>query len=76
MFLFIYSKYDPAIAPVVSHPEPGGLSTRDILQIISNIEVDVVGADIVEYSPKKDLNNITAITAAKLLKELMGKMIN
>ena len=55
MFLFIYSKYDPAIAPRVSHPEPGGLSTRDILQIISNIEIDVVGANIVEYNPKKDL---------------------
>jgi len=46
------------------------------LQIISNIEVDVEGGDIVEYNPKKDLNNITAITAAKLLKESMGKMIN
>ena len=67
---------DPAFAPGVSHPEPGGLSTRDILQIISNIDVDVVGGDIVEYNPKKDLNNITAITAAKLLKELMGKMLN
>jgi len=67
---------DPAFAPGVSHPEPGGLSTRDILQIISNVEADVVGADIVEYNPEKDLNNITAITAAKLLKELMGKMLN
>ena len=76
MFLFIYYKYDPAIALRVYHPEPVGLSTRDILQIISNIEVDVVGADIVEYNPKKDLNNITAITAAKLLKESMRKMIN
>ena len=76
MFLLIHSKYDPAIATGVSHPEPGGLSTRDILQIISNIEVDVEGGDIVEYNPKKDLNNITAITAAKLLKESMGKLIN
>lgn len=66
---------DPAFAPGVSHPEPGGLSTRDIIKVISKIEGDVVGADIVEYNPKKDLNNITAITAAKLLKELMGKIL-
>ena len=66
---------DPAFAPGVSHPEPGGLSTRDIIKIISKIDGDVVGADIVEYNPKNDLNNITAITAAKLLKELMGKIL-
>jgi len=66
---------DPAYAPGVSHPEPGGLSTRDIINFISNIEGEIIGADIVEYNPYKDINEITAITAAKLLKELMGKII-
>ena len=66
---------DPAYAPGVSHPEPGGLSTRDLIKVISNIDGQVIGADIVEYNPKRDVNNITAITAAKLLKELMGKML-
>ncbi len=66
---------DPAFAPGVSHPEPGGLSTRDILNIIYKIKEKIIGADIVEYNPKKDLNNITAITAAKFLKELLGKML-
>ena len=66
---------DPAYAPGVSHPEPGGLSTRDIIKIISNIDGEVIGGDIVEYNPKKDINNITAVTAAKLLKELMGKIL-
>ena len=66
---------DPAYAPGVSHPEPGGLSTRDMLKIISNIDGEVIGGDIVEYNPKKDINNITAVTAAKLLKELMGKIL-
>ena len=41
--------------------------------MISNIDGKIVGADIVEYNPRKDINDITAITAAKLLKELMGK---
>ena len=66
---------DPAFAPGVSHPEPGGFSTRDIIKIISNLDGEIVGADIVEYNPRRDINNITAITAAKLLKELMGQML-
>ena len=66
---------DPAFAPGVSHPEPGGLSTRDIIKVISNINTEIIGGDIVEYNPKRDVNQITAITAAKLLKELMGKML-
>ena len=66
---------DPAYAPGVSHPEPGGLSTREIINFISNIEGDIIAADIVEYNPRKDINDITAITAAKILKELMGKML-
>ena len=66
---------DPAFAPGVSHPEPGGFSTRDLIKIISNIDAQLIGADIVEYNPRKDINNITAITAAKILKELMGKIL-
>jgi len=67
---------DPSFAPGVSHPEPGGLSTRDVLSIVSEVKRDVIGADIVEYNPKKDLNNITAITAAKFLKELSSKLLS
>ena len=66
---------DPAFAPGVSHPEPGGLSTREVIDIISNINGKVIGADIVEYNPDRDINNLTAITAAKLLKEVMGKIL-
>ena len=66
---------DPAYAPGVSHPEPGGLSTRDILNTISNLKGEVIGGDIVEYNPQRDIHNLTAITASKLLKELMGKML-
>ena len=66
---------DPAFAPGVSHPEPGGISTRDLLTILSTTNGEVVGGDIVEYNPKKDFQNITAILASKILKELMSKMI-
>jgi arginase family enzyme len=35
----------------------------------------VIGGDIVEYNPDKDINDITAITGAKLMKELIGKIM-
>jgi len=66
---------DPAFAPGISHHEPGGLSTRQVLDIIQNIDVPVVGADIVEYNPMRDINNVTAMTAAKFVKEIAAKMI-
>ena len=61
---------DPAFAPGVSHHEPGGLSVRDILSVIQRIDGPIVGADVVEYNPRRDLNGMTATVAAKLLKEL------
>ena len=67
---------DPAFAPGVSHPEPGGLTTRNIINIINELEGNVVGGDIVEYNPINDINDITAYTAAKLLKEIIGKVMD
>ena len=66
---------DPAFAPGVSHHEPGGMRTRQVLQIIQNLQSPLVGADIVEVNPKRDLNGVTAMVAAKLLKEIMAKML-
>jgi arginase len=66
---------DPAFAPGVSHLEPGGLSVRDILSVIHKLENPVVGADIVELNPIRDINNMTATVAGKFLKEFSGKML-
>lgn len=66
---------DPAFAPGVSHHEPGGLSTREVLQIIQNINVPIIGADIVEYNPTRDINDMTAMVSAKLLKEIAAKIL-
>jgi agmatinase len=61
---------DPAFAPGVSHPEPGGLSVREALNVLHRIEAPLVGADIVELNPLADINDLTAVVAAKLAKEL------
>jgi arginase family enzyme len=34
-----------------------------------------VGADIVEYNPDRDVNDMTAAVAAKLVKEIAGMML-
>jgi len=66
---------DPAFAPGISHREPGGLSTREAIRYIHGIQGQIVGADIVEYNPTRDLDGITATTAAKILKEILGMVI-
>jgi arginase len=65
---------DPAFAPGVSHQEPGGMSTREVIEILRQIKVPVAGADIVEYNPKRDHNHQTAMVAYKLLKEIWSLM--
>jgi arginase family enzyme len=61
---------DPAFAPGVSHHEPGGLSVRDILAVLHRIEGPIVGADVVELNPSRDIHGMTATVAAKFVKEL------
>ncbi|MFQ5795455.1 MAG: agmatinase [Candidatus Bipolaricaulia bacterium] len=66
---------DPAFAPGISHHEPGGLTTRDVLVIIQNLNAPIVGADIVEFNPKRDPMGITAMVAVKFLKEIVAQML-
>ena len=61
---------DPAFAPGVSHHEPGALSVRSLLDVLHRIEGQVVGGDVVELNPDRDINGMTAVVAAKLAKEL------
>ncbi len=66
---------DPAFAPGVSHREPGGMSVREAIAHLHAIEGAIVGADVVEYNPVRDLDGMTANVAAKIVKEILGKMI-
>lgn len=63
---------DPAFAPGISHPEPGGLSVRDIVTMIQRFEGRLVGADVVEFNPVNDPTPQTGLVAAKLVKELVA----
>jgi arginase len=66
---------DPAFAPGISHREPGGMSVREVLTYLHAIQGKIVAADIVEFNPVQDVSNLTAMVAAKILKELLGVMI-
>jgi arginase len=66
---------DPAFAPGVSHHEPGGFTTREVLNLLQRLQGNFVGADLVEFNPTRDVQNITAMLAAKLFKELLDLLL-
>ena len=66
---------DPAFAPGVSHREPGGMSSREVIAILHQLaqqDIELIGADVVEYNPDRDMDGVTSVVAAKLLKELIA----
>ena len=62
--------FDPSCAPGVSHLEPGGLTARQVIDLLLALEAPIAGADVVELNPDRDINEMTAILAAKMVKEL------
>ena len=64
---------DPAFAPGVGNPEPGGLTTRELVEVIKSLKTEVVAFDVVELNPSCDYKGITAFAAAKIIREILGK---
>lgn len=65
---------DPSIFPGTGTPEPGGITyseLENIFKILKNININLVGCDIVELSPDYDNTNVSTITACKILRELV-----
>ncbi|MDD4570698.1 MAG: agmatinase, partial [Tepidanaerobacteraceae bacterium] len=63
---------DPAFAPGTGTPEPGGCSSKEILEVISRVKtLNVVGFDLVEVSPTNDFSEITSLLAAKIVREVL-----
>jgi agmatinase len=64
---------DPAHAPGTGTPEAGGLTSRELLGILSRMsETNIVGADVVEVSPPYDHAEVTSLVAATLVYELVA----
>jgi arginase len=66
---------DPAFAPGISHREPGGMLVREAIAHLHAIEGEIVGADVVEFNPVRDVAGMTATVAAKMVKEILGRMV-
>lgn len=61
---------DPAFAPGTGTPEPGGCSSREMIDALLLLKsLNIVGMDLVEVSPVNDRSDRTAILAAKLVRE-------
>jgi arginase family enzyme len=52
-----------------------GIPHDDSSSFMNQIRQPIVGADIVEYNPRCDISELTAVVAAKLLKEIAGMML-
>jgi agmatinase len=64
---------DPAHAPGTGTPEPGGLTTRELQQLLRGLDgLEIAGADVVEVSPPYDHSELTALAAAQVVYELLA----
>ncbi|MBI2106455.1 agmatinase [Candidatus Woesearchaeota archaeon] len=64
---------DPSFAPGVSTPVPGGITSNEIIYLLKKISsLGIIGMDIVEVTPKYDVNDMTSHLAAKMIIEAIA----
>jgi agmatinase len=68
---------DPAVMPAVGAPQPGGVTYRQTIDLIKGLarKGRLIGADIVEIMPARDLNDISSITAGHIILNLIGASV-
>lgn len=68
---------DPSIMPAVNAPLPGGLSYWQVVDLIHGIagKADLHGFDLVEFCPEKDMNGLAALTAARIVANVIGVLV-
>ncbi len=63
---------DPAFAPGTGTPEAGGVSSRELIQMLNGLSgLNVVGFDMVEISPPFDVGDNTSVLGAKIMREAL-----
>jgi agmatinase len=69
---FDVDSIDPAFAPGTGTPEVGGLTPREVLQLLRGLAgIDIIGGDVVEVAPQYDATSNTAHIGAQVLFELL-----
>jgi agmatinase len=68
---------DPSVMPAVEGPSPGGVSYRQTIELIKGLFAKgrLVGTDIVEIAPARDVNEITAMTAGNIILNVIGAAV-
>jgi agmatinase len=73
---FDIDSLDPAFAPGTGTPEVGGLTTREVLEILRGMKgLNLVGGDVVEVAPQYDATTNTALAGAQMLFEILSLMV-
>ena len=73
---FDIDSLDPSFAPGTGTPEIGGLTTREVLEIIRGLKgMNIVGGDVVEVAPQYDATTNTAHAGAQMLFEILSLMV-
>ena len=73
---FDIDSLDPAFAPGTGTPEVGGLTTREVLELLRGLKgLDIVGGDVVEVAPQYDATTNTAHAGAQVLFEILSLMV-
>jgi agmatinase len=69
--------FDPSVMPAVVGPAPGGLLFHQAHELIHGLVAKsrVLGMDIVEIAPARDVNGITSLTAGRLIVNLIGAAV-
>jgi agmatinase len=65
---------DPGMAPGTGTPEPGGMTSRELLDTVRRLarQLEVVGADVVEVAPAYDHAEITAYLGNRVVLEILN----
>lgn len=68
---------DPSVMPAVMNPQPGGVSYRQVIELIKGLTCKgrLIGMDLVEIAPAKDVNDITGLTAGHILLNAIGALV-
>jgi arginase family enzyme len=69
---------DPAFAPGTGTPEPGGMTTAELLWAVREVarQTEVVGADLVEVIPTSvGSADVTALAADRIVREVLGGIV-
>jgi agmatinase len=63
--------------PAVNAPVPGGLSYRQVIDLMHGLaqKSEIQGFDLVEFAPEKDMNGLAALTAARIVWNMIGALV-